>query len=124
MKKIYYHDTDSGGVVYYANYLKYFEEARTEYFAERGVDVKALSGQGILFAVKRVEIDYKAAARYGDTLTLRSEITKLKNASLEFFQEAERNGEVLTVAKTVIVCIGSDFRPQGLPAAVSEKLKR
>ena len=124
LKKIYYHDTDAGGVVYYANYLKYFEEARTEIFREKGVDIRKLSKQDILFAVRRVEIDYKAPARYADTLTIFTQISKIKNASLEFIQNIEKAGETLVKARIQMVCINSNFVPRIIPQEVTQCLKK
>ncbi len=110
-KRIYYHDTDCGGVVYYANYLKYFEEARTEYMNVRGLDLKVLSEKGILFVVKKVDIEYKSPARYGDVLQVSTTVAKLRNVSIEFIQEVKRQDKVLVSAVTILVCIGKDFRP-------------
>ncbi|MDP1854110.1 MAG: YbgC/FadM family acyl-CoA thioesterase [Candidatus Omnitrophota bacterium] len=121
-KKIYYHDTDCGGVVYYANYLKYLEEARTEFLRDKGVDIKLLSEKGGLFAVKCVNIDYKTPARYADTLEITSQITKIKNASLEFIQEVKRNGQVLVTAATVLVYIDTNFQPKAMPEDIVKKL--
>ena len=115
LKKIYYHDTDCAGVVYYANYLKYFEEARTEFLCEHGWDLKKLSSQGILFAVKNVEIDYKVPAGYGDTLEIFTEILKVKRASLVFLQQIKKKDTVLAMAKTTLVCVDCDFSPRPLP---------
>ena len=78
-KRIYYHDTDCGGVVYYANYLKYLEEARTEYMEKRGLILKELAEKGFLFVVRRVDIEYKAPAHYGDTLEIVTKLSKIKN---------------------------------------------
>ena len=123
-KKIHYHDTDCGGVVYYANYLKYFEEARTEFMMDKGVDLKDLSKGNILFAVKNVDVEYRAPARYGDDLLIRTEITKVKNASLEFSQSAQKDGEVLVAAKTKVACIDNNFRPKVIPQEVNERLNK
>lgn len=123
-KKIYYHDTDAGGVVYYANYLKYLEEARTELFREKGVDISELAAKGVLFAVRRVEIDYKAPGRYADTLTLITSISKIKNATIEFDQSVNRGDRVLVKAKTQLVCINSNFSPQAIPDEVSQCLRK
>ncbi|MFH1504599.1 MAG: YbgC/FadM family acyl-CoA thioesterase [Candidatus Omnitrophota bacterium] len=122
-KKIHYHDTDCGGVVYYANYLKYFEEARTEFMSVRGVDIGELAKKGTLFVVRKVEIDYKSPAHYGDNLTIFTMIIKIKNVSLEFFQEAKRDSKVLAYAKTKLVCIGNDFSPKALSPKVAQCLK-
>ena len=124
LKKIYYHDTDAGGVVYYANYLKYFEEARTEVFKEKEIDIYKLSKQNILFAVRKVEVDYKTPARYADTLTIFTQISKIKNASLEFIQSIERNNETLVKARTQMVCVNSNFVPQVIPREVAQCLKK
>ncbi len=123
-KKIYYHDTDCGGVVYYANYLKYFEEARTEFLADRGIDLKTLSQNSTWFVVKNVEIDYKAPARYADKLEILSEITKIKNVSLEFLQQIKRGAQLLVSAKTVLVCVDGDFRPKAIPENISIALQK
>lgn len=123
-KKIYYHDTDAGGVVYYANYLKYLEEARTELLREEGVDIGELAGKGILFAVRRTEINYKAPARYADTLTIIASISKIKNASLEFTQSIKRGDQTLVEAKTQLVCVDSNFIPQVIPEEVSQCLRK
>jgi tol-pal system-associated acyl-CoA thioesterase len=81
--KIYYEDTDCGGVVYYANYLRYMERARTEYLASRGYSVKTLMDQGTIFMVFRVEIDYKAPARYGDTIEIETWVTDVTRATMQ-----------------------------------------
>lgn len=118
IKKIYYHDTDCGGVVYYANYLKYFEEARVEYMQMKGIDLKQLGEQGILFVVKNVEIEYKSPARYGDLLSIVSAVESLKNVTIDFYQEAKRSETTLVTAKTKLVCINSGFRPVAIPQEV------
>lgn len=82
--KIYYEDTDCGGVVYYANYLKYFERARTEYLEMRGYSVAALIMQGIVFVVVHADVDYCAPARYGETLVIETDISHVTRATLTF----------------------------------------
>jgi len=117
-KKIYYHDTDSGGVVYYANYLKYFEEARTEYLYNKGIDIKELSEKGSLFVVRRAEIDYKSPARYGDRLIISTDISKIRSASLVFCQQAKRGEQLLVCAKTQLVCVDGNFSPKAFPQEI------
>ena len=117
-KKIYYHDTDCGGVVYYANYLKYFEEARTEFMAQAGIELKELQARGVLFVVRKVEIGYKSPARYGDRLTVHSRLTKARNVTLEFHQSIKRGDLLLVEALTQLVCIDKEFRPQPIPADI------
>lgn len=114
-KKIYYHDTDCGGVVYYANYLKYLEEARTEHLCERKIDLKAYGDSGIFFVVKNVTIEYKMPARYADTLSITSRITKTRNVSLEFSQEILRAQQLLITAQTTLVCVDKSFKPRAIP---------
>ncbi len=82
--RIYYEDTDCGGVVYYANYLKYFERARTEYLESRGCSVAALMEQGTVFVVVHAEVDYRSPARYGDTLAIETVVSDLTAASFTF----------------------------------------
>lgn len=121
-KKVYYHDTDSGGVVYYANYLKYFEEARTEFLLDKEIAVDKLAASGSLFVVASVNISYKAPANYADQLIITTEITKKKNVSIEFYQEVKRAEQLLVSATTKLVCVGEDFNPKALPSEVSNKL--
>lgn len=82
--RIYYEDTDCGGVVYYANYLKYFERARTQYFEDRGLSVAGLIKDGTQFVVVHAELDYRSPARYGDTLALETRLADVGSASLTF----------------------------------------
>src|SRR3989338_5215000 len=99
-KKIYYHDTDCGGVVYYANYLKFFEEARTEFFSERGLSIKELADAGTMFVVARQEIDYKLPAFYGDILDVGAVISNISAARIDFDHEVKKNSKLIAKAKT------------------------
>ena len=121
-KKIYYHDTDCGGVVYYANYLKYLEEGRTEYFAEKGIDLSDSVKKGTVFAVSRVEADYKKPAQYGDTIDVITAVEKVGNCSIDFAQEIKRGGALLFRAKVVLVCVTKDLKPQRLPEEIRTAL--
>jgi len=80
IKRIYYHDTDCAGVVYYANYLVYMEEARTECLRAKGIELLDWAKEGFQFVVKHVDIDYKSPGRYADTLKVVSKISKVGNA--------------------------------------------
>ncbi len=82
--RIYYEDTDCGGVVYYANYLKYFERARTEYLEERGISVARLIKEGTQFLVVHAEVDYRSPARYGEVLTIETKLAETGRTSLTF----------------------------------------
>jgi acyl-CoA thioester hydrolase len=79
--RVYYEDTDCGGVVYYANYLKYFERARTQYLEDRGLSVAGLMNEGTVFVVVHAEVDYRSPARYGDTLVIDTVISETSPAS-------------------------------------------
>ena len=78
---IYYEDTDCGGVVYYGNYLRYFERARTEFIKSKGISLTEWQKKGIVFTVSKVEIKYLSPARYGETLLISTELSEIKKAS-------------------------------------------
>lgn len=82
--RIYYEDTDCGGMVYYANYLKYFERARTQYLEERGLSVAGLMEEDTMFVVLHAEVDYRSPARYGDRLTIETVVSDMTAASFTF----------------------------------------
>lgn len=82
--QIYYEDTDCGGVVYYGNYLKYFERARTQYLEERGLSVAGLMKEGKVFVVVHAEVDYRSPARYGDRLIIETVVSDMTAASFTF----------------------------------------
>ena len=82
--RIYYEDTDCGGIVYYANYLKYFERARTQYLEERGLSVAGLMKEDTMFVVLHAEVDYRSPARYGDRLTIETLVSDMTAASFTF----------------------------------------
>jgi len=123
-KKIYYHDTDCGGVVYYANYLKYLEESRTEYFSELGINLKDLSQGSTWFVVSRVEINYKYPARYQDNLKILTRISNIKNVSMGFFQKITKEDVTIIEADTTLVCVGSDFKPKPIPKDIKDILSQ
>ncbi len=115
MVRIYYADTDCGGVVYYANYLRYFERARTEYLRERGVDLGAWAEKELYFIVSRVEIDYKAPARYSDLLEIETVVTGLSKASITFSHTVrEQTGRLIADSMVILVFV-SGGRPRRIP---------
>lgn len=121
-KKIYYHDTDCGGVVYYANYLKYLEEARTEMLSERGISMLELAQRGLGFAVAKAEIEYKRPARYLDTLEIVSTIERIKLSIIQLRQSIVKDSEVLSEAVTKIMLVDSDFKPVNIPDDIKRLL--
>ena len=122
-QRIYYHHTDCGGVVYYANYLNFLEEARTEYFAQKNSSIKQLADSGIMFVVARQEIDYKLPAVYGDELDIQTQIGVLGGARIEFLHEIyNQNKQVIAKAKTTLVCVDKNLKPQAIPEELRKKL--
>ena len=121
--KIYYHDTDSGGVVYYANYLKFLEEARTEFFADRKISVKDLTEAGTLFVVARQEIDYKLPAFYGDLLQIDTRLSNMSGVRLEFeYDIKNQHNKIVSQAKTILVCVDKNFKPKAIPEEIRKKI--
>lgn len=121
--RVYYHHTDCGGVVYYANYLKFLEEARTEYFERAGFSIKGLSEKGIIFVVGRQEIDYKHPAVYGDTLETSSKTGEITGVRIEFLHEIyNQNKQLIVKAKTILVCVDKHLKPQAIPEELRKKL--
>jgi acyl-CoA thioester hydrolase len=122
--RVYYEDTDAGGVVYYANYLRFFERARTEWLRALGFEqTRLVAEDGILFAVRRVEIDYLRPARLDDDLVVEAEVQHAGRASLTFGQRLLRGDQVLSEATVRVVCLGSeDFRPVAIPTVIRERL--
>jgi acyl-CoA thioester hydrolase len=90
--RIYYEDTDCGGIVYYANYLKYFERARTQYLEARGLSVSELMRAGRVFVVVHAEVDYRAPARYGETLEIETIISEMSPAAITFSHVVRERG--------------------------------
>ena len=121
--RIYYHHTYCGGVVYYANYLNFLEEARTEFLEDRGVFIKDLQDKGTLFVVARQEINYKLPACYQDTLTIDTKITDISGVKIEFDCVIKnQHNRIVSDAKTILVCVGRDFRPKAIPAEIRKKI--
>jgi acyl-CoA thioester hydrolase len=118
--KVYYEDTDAGGVVYYANYLRFLERGRTELLATKGIDVAEYHRSGMIFTVAHVDIHYRKPARLGDIIEIKTEMSKLKNASLTFGQRIERDGKLLVEAEATLACVDEKGKPQRLP----EELKK
>ncbi|MDH5203475.1 MAG: tol-pal system-associated acyl-CoA thioesterase [Nitrospirota bacterium] len=113
--KIYYEDTDAGGVVYYANYLRYLERARTEFLLDRGIDILEYQEQGYFFVVVHVDISYKRPARLGDNLEVKTEVTEIKNATIIVKNQVLKDDTLLVEAYVTIACIDKEGKPQRLP---------
>ena len=122
--RVYYEDTDAGGVVYYANYLKFFERARTEWLRTLGVEQRLLAEEtGCIFVVRGIETQYHRPAALDDSLTIRSKVARLGKASIDFLQFCERGGELLATGKVQVGCVDrTTMRPRALPPELSRAL--
>lgn len=120
--KVYYEDTDMGGVVYYANYLKFIERARSEIVEELGVDQHTMKADGLVFVVTRVEADYLAPARMGDHLVVVTSHTATSPVRWTFVQQVWRGEALLFKADVTAVCMTTEGRPSRLPAELRAKL--
>lgn len=114
--RIYYEDTDCGGVVYYANYLKYFERARTHYLEERGLSVAELRDGGTQFMVVHAELDYRSPARYGDILTIDTNLAAVGQASLTFAHviRERMSGRVVVEGSAKLVTVDDNLKVKRL----------
>ncbi|MCK4494687.1 MAG: tol-pal system-associated acyl-CoA thioesterase [Methylococcales bacterium] len=123
--RVYYEDTDAGGIVYYANYLKFFERARTEMLREKGIEQDVLiREQAIMFAVRSVSVDYLSPACFNDLIVVQSEISQLKKASLIFSQVICREGQELCKARVKIACLNAEsLRPKAIPLILLAQFK-
>lgn len=123
--RIYYHHTDCGGVVYYANYLKFLEEARTEFLEERLASVKEMSKAGVLFVVARQEIDYKSPAFYGDILEIKTWVLETSAVKIIFeYDIKNQDGKLISKARTVLVCVDKNLKPQALPENIRISIEK
>ncbi|WP_261815473.1 tol-pal system-associated acyl-CoA thioesterase [Vibrio gallicus] len=115
--RIYYEDTDAGGIVYHSNYLKYFERARTELLRAKGVSQQLLLEQQLGFVVKHMDIDFLQGAQLDQELTVKTHVSQLKRVSLDFCQEiVNLDGKVLCRAVVRVACINtSKMKPTAIP---------
>jgi acyl-CoA thioester hydrolase len=121
--RVYWEDTDAGGVVYYANYLKFMERARTEWLRALGIEQGPLQAQlGVLLVVTGVEVSYRRPAKYGDLLQVTCKIIERGKASVGFEQQIYRGqvgSELIVQAKTKVACIDAQqFKPRPLPKII------
>jgi acyl-CoA thioester hydrolase len=107
-------------VVYYANYLRYFERARTEFLLTQGIDVAAYHEQGYFFAVVHVDILYKKPARLGDTIEVTTEVTETTNATISLQHRALKEETLLVESYVKLACIDKDGKPKRLPAELKK----
>lgn len=123
--RVYYEDTDAAGIVYYANYLRFAERARSEFLRLLGIDQRALRERdGLVFAVRRAALDYRAPARLDDMLELRSRLTAVRAASVEALQRVLLDGHLLVDIRVQVAAVAvPSGRAARLPAAVRRRLE-
>lgn len=118
--RVYYEDTDAGGVVYHARYLHFFERARTEFLRQLGFSQQLLLAENIAFVVKKMEIDYKIAAKLDDLLHVETTISQIKGASIVFIQRLFRQTECLSEATIRVASVDlAKMKPIAVPKAIS-----
>lgn len=123
--KVYYEDTDSGGVVYYANYLKFIERARTDLIQRLGFSLNQLMvDYDSIFVVKKFECEYLSSAKLEDELTVITKVVEIKNASFTLEQSIKRISKIIFNSKILMVCINSDGRPNKIPKKLSDILEK
>lgn len=121
--RIYYEDTDHGGVVYYANYLKYMERARTEFMRCRGIELDGLQREtGILFAVTEAHVHYRRPAHFNDALCVHSSLSHVHGARLGFRQLVMRSNELLVEGEIHLACMNTEGHVRRIPQAVLQKI--
>ena len=122
--RVYYEDTDAGGVVYYANYLKYAERARTEMLRERDIEsARLMTEHKVAFAVRKIEADYLKPAHLDDVLEVHSRLLKIGGATLTAEQIVKRDGKDLVVFQMKLACVSTFGGPQRIPRQISAVLK-
>lgn len=122
--RIAYADTDQMGLVYYANYLIYFERGRTEFLRECGLEYKELENKGYYFPVIHAECTYLSPARYDDIITVETKLTEIKAASIVCSYEVKRDNELLVKGKTKHPFVNNLFKPVRFPKEIREQLEK
>lgn len=117
--RVYYEDTDAGGIVYYPNYLKFAERGRTEYLRSLGFENSQIRDEsGIIIVVKKVEAEYLSPARLDDRLTVATRLISMKNTSFVMEQNILRDAGVIFTISVVLVCVNSEGKPSRIPESV------
>lgn len=119
--RVYYEDTDMAGIIYYANYLKYIERARSEWVREQGIDQNDLRKAGLVFVVRALEADYFSPGHFDDELDVYTRLIEARAARLVVRQEVRRDKMVLFGAKVTLTCVDAAGRVTRLPAGIRQK---
>lgn len=124
--RVYYENTDAGGVVYHAEYLKFYERARTEWLRALGFEQPELRAQdGVVFVVRGMQIEYRQPARFNELLAVRSRLCELGRSRFVFEQSLVRGEALLNRATVEVVCVTeSGFRPTALPARIRQQFEK
>ena len=120
--RVYYEDTDLAGIVYYANYLKFIERARSEWVKQLGIDQVQMKADGLVFAVRRVEADYLLPAKFDDDLVVETTMEPGSGARLVVRQDVKRDGALLFSALVTIICMTTEGAVARLPAAIRQSV--
>ncbi|MBB93569.1 MAG: tol-pal system-associated acyl-CoA thioesterase [Rhodobacteraceae bacterium] len=116
--QVYYEDTDMGGIVYHANYLRFIERARSQWVRSLGIDQTALREAGVVFVVRQIECDFLSAARFEDLLTVETRVSEVTGARLKLEQVVLRDRQVVFTARVTVVSMEISGRPTRLPAEI------
>lgn len=120
--RVYYEDTDCGGVVYYANYLRYFERGRTEFLRDRGISLTDCHDKGILFVVTKAELDYFSPGRYNDLLLLDTQLTEMSRITMTFRHSIKREGTEKELVRGIVTLASVNM--EGRPVRIPDELRR
>jgi len=123
--RVYYEDTDAGGVVYHSQYLNFMERARTEWLRSLGFEQAALRADlNVLFVVHSMQIQFKKSARFDDLLSVETQLTQLRLGSFECAQTVLRDKEILIQAQVKIACVNAEtYKPMGIPTQIKRKME-
>jgi acyl-CoA thioester hydrolase len=123
--RVYYEDTDAGGVVYHANYIRFMERARTEFLRHLGFELNVLEReQRLIFAVRDLSVDFRRPARLNDLLEISVDFEAVRAASLLFVQQVSRDGHLLCAGRVRVAALSADsFRPMAIPEFMLERLE-
>ncbi|WP_138464993.1 YbgC/FadM family acyl-CoA thioesterase [Poseidonocella sp. HB161398] len=120
--EVFYEDTDMGGIVYHANYLKFIERGRSAFVRELGIDQLALREAGTVFVIRRIAAEFLRPARFGELLRVETEVARITGTRLVLGQAVWRDATCLFRAEAELACMGADGRPQRLPAELGAQL--
>jgi len=121
--RVYYEDTDMGGIVYHANYLRYIERARSDWVRQLGNDQNAMREAGIVWVVRKIEAEYLATAKFEDELTVETHLRELSGARLTMDQVVKRGDQPIFTASVMAVCMNAAGKPVRLPAEIRALLQ-